>query len=121
VQILVPRDRDGTFTPRVVTKRRLSDLHAVVISPYAKGLTNGEISAHFGDLYGPSVSKDIVSRTTDRVIEDMQAWTGRLWLGVYAAIFIDVPSVKICDGEVADQPCYAGGHTGDLVGRVVSS
>ncbi len=58
VQIDVPRDRDGTFAPQVVKKRqrRLSDLGAVVISLYSKGLTSGEISAHSAEVYGASVS-----------------------------------------------------------------
>ena len=56
-------------------QRRLSDVDAVVISLYAKGLTTGEISAHFAEVYGASVSKDTVSRITDRVVEDMQAWS----------------------------------------------
>jgi transposase-like protein len=57
VRIEVPRDRDGTFAPQVVKKRqrRLCDLDAVVISLYAKGLTTGEISAHFAEVYGASV------------------------------------------------------------------
>ena len=74
VQIEVPRDRDGTFEPVIVKKRqrRLSDVDAVVLSLYAKGLTTGEISAHFAEVYGASVSKDTVSRITDKVIEEMQ-------------------------------------------------
>jgi putative transposase len=44
---------------------------------------------HFAEVYGASVSKDTVSRITDRVIEDMQAWTSRPLLSVYAAVFID--------------------------------
>ena len=109
VRIEVPRDRDGTFAPQVVKKRqrRLCDLDAVVISLYAKGLTTGEISAHFAEVYGASVSKDTVSRITDRVIEDMQAWTSRPLLGVYAAIFIDAIYVKVRDGQVGNQPFYA--------------
>jgi putative transposase len=103
MQIEVPRDRDGTFTPQVVKKRqrRLSDLDAVVISLYSKGLTTGEISAHFAEVYGASVSKDTVSRITDRVIENMQAWTSRPLSGVYAAVFIDAIYVKVRDGQVA--------------------
>jgi putative transposase len=118
VQIEVPRDRDGTFTPQVVKKRqrRLSDLDAVVISLYAKGLTTGEISAHFAEVYGASVSKDTVSRITDRVIEDMQAWTSRPLLGVYAAVFIDAIYVKVRDGQVGNQPFYAAIGV-DLAGR----
>jgi transposase-like protein len=109
VRIEVPRDRDGTFTPQVVKKRRRrrSDLDVVVISLYAKGLTTGEISAHFADVYAASVSKDTVSRITDRVIEDMQARTSHPLLGVYAAIFIDAIYVKVRDGQVGNQPFYA--------------
>src|SRR3954451_5772841 len=91
VQIEVPRDRDGTFEPVIVAKRqrRLADVDTVVLSLYAKGLTTGEISAHFAEVYGASVSKDTVSRITDAVLEDMQAWSTRPLLPIYAAVFID--------------------------------
>ncbi len=60
VTIEVPRDRAGTFEPAIVKKRqrRLSDVDAVAISLYAKGLTTGEISAHFAQVYGANVSKE---------------------------------------------------------------
>jgi putative transposase len=70
-------------------QRRLSDVDAVVLSLYARGLTTGEISAHFAEVYDASVSKDTVSRITDAVIEEMQAWTTRPLLPIYAAVFID--------------------------------
>jgi Transposase, Mutator family len=91
IEIEVPRDREGTFDPVIVKKRqrRLSDADEVVLSLYAKGLTTGEISAHFADVYGASVSKDTVSRITERVIEEMQAWSARPLEAVYAAVFID--------------------------------
>src|SRR3982751_4673990 len=67
VEIEVPRDRDGTFAPVIVAKRqrRLADVDTVVLSLHAKGLTTGEISAPFAEVYGASVSKDTVSRITD--------------------------------------------------------
>src|SRR6476646_2241264 len=109
VDIEVPRDRDGSFEPVIVKKRqrRLSDVDAVVLSLYAKGLTTGEISAHFAEVYGASVSKDTVSRITDRVIEEMQAWWARPLEGVYAAVFIDAIMVKVRDGQVRNRPVYA--------------
>src|SRR6478735_8826702 len=72
VEIEVPRDRAGTFEPQIVRKRqrRLSGVDEIVLSLYAKGLTTGEISAHFAEIYGASVSKETVSRITDRVIEE---------------------------------------------------
>jgi transposase-like protein len=109
VPVQVPRDRAGTFEPVVVRKRqrRLSDVDAVAISLYAKGLTTGEISAHFQEVYGASVSKDTVSRITDRVVEDMQAWSARPLQAIYAAVFIDAIYVKVRDGQVGNQPFYA--------------
>jgi putative transposase len=109
VSVQVPRDRAGSFEPVIVKKRqrRLSDVDAVAISLYAKGLTTGEISAHFAEVYGASVSKDTVSRITDRVVEDMQAWCSRPLQPVYAAVFIDAIYVKVRDGQVGNQPFYA--------------
>ena len=54
VGIEVPRDRAGTFEPQIVRKRqrRLSGVDEMVLSLYAKGLTTGEISAHFAEIYG---------------------------------------------------------------------
>jgi len=77
-------------------------------------LTTGEISAHFAEIYGASVSKDTVSRITDKVIEDMQAWASRPLQRVYAAVFIDAIMVKVRDGQVGNQPFYAaiGGRPG---------
>ena len=59
---------------------------------YAKGLTTGEISAHFAEIYGASVSKETISRITDKVIEEMTSWASRPLESVYAAIFIDAIS-----------------------------
>jgi transposase-like protein len=108
VDIEVPRDRDGSFEPVIVKKRqrRLTDVDAVVLSLYARGLTTGEISAHFAEIYGASVSKDTVSRITDRVVEDMQAWASRPLQRMYAAVFIDAIMVKVRDGQVGNQPFY---------------
>jgi transposase-like protein len=79
VEIDVPRDRAGTFEPQIVKKRqrRLEGVDQIVISLYAKGLTTGEISAHFAEIYGASVSKETISRITDRVLEEMTDWSVR--------------------------------------------
>jgi len=62
VRIDVPRDRDGTFEPQIVKKgqRRLTDVDEIVLSLYAKGLTTGEISAHFAEIYGASISRETI-------------------------------------------------------------
>ena len=96
VEIEVPRDGVGSFQPQIVKKRRrrLSDVDEVVLSLYARGLTTGEISANFADIYGAQVSKDTVSRIADRVVEDTTGWHTRPLERVYAAVFIDVLHVK---------------------------
>ncbi len=109
VVIDVPRDRAGTFEPQIGKKRqrRLGEVDEIVLSLYAKGLTTGEISAHFAEIYGASVSKETISRITDRVVEEMQSWQARPLDEVYAAVFIDAMVVKIRDGQVANRPIYA--------------
>jgi len=109
VELAVPRDREGTFEPVIVRKRqrRLTEVDEIVLSLYARRLTTGEIAAHFDQIYGASVSKETVSRITDKVIEEMQAWSTRPLQEVYAAIFIDAIVVKVRDGQVANRPIYA--------------
>jgi putative transposase len=109
VEIEVPRDRDGTFDPQIVKKRqrRLTGVDEIVLSLYAKGLTTGEITAHFAEIYGASVSKETISRITDKVVEEMTEWANRPLDGVYAAVFIDAIVVKVRDGQVANRPIYA--------------
>jgi transposase-like protein len=109
VTIDVPRDRDGSFTPVIVRKRqrRLGDVDAIVLSLYGKGMTTGQISAHFAEIYGVSVSNQVVSTITDKVIEQQQAWSSRPLASHYVAVFVDAIHVKVRDGAVANRPFYA--------------
>lgn len=108
VGIEVPRDRDGSFEPVVVRKRqrRLPGVGEVVLSLYARGLTNGEISAHFQEIYGADVSRETVSRITERVVAEKDEWCSRPLDRVYAAVFIDATVVKVRDGQVANRAFY---------------
>ena len=108
VAIEVPRDREGSFEPKIVAKRqrRLSGVDDLVISLSAKGLTHGEISAHLAEIYGAEVSKQTISTITDRVVEGMAQWQSRPLDPVYPVIFIDCVNVKIRDGQVANRPIY---------------
>jgi transposase-like protein len=108
VEITVPRDRDGSFEPKIVAKRqkRLTGVDEMVISLAAKGLTTGEISAHLAEVYGAQVSRQTISTITDKVIEGMTEWQNRPLDCVYPVIFIDAIHVKIRDGKVANRPIY---------------
>ena len=109
VEIEVPRDRESSFNPQIVKKRqrRLTDVDEIVLSLYAKGMTTGDISAHFAEIYGASVSRETVSRITDKVVAEMNDWASRPLDAVYAAVFIDAIHVKVRDGQVANRPVYA--------------
>lgn len=108
VEIRVPRDRDGSFEPRIVAKRqkRLTGVDEMVISLSAKGLTTGEISAHLAEVYGAQVSRQTISTITDKVMEGMVEWQNRPLDPVYPVIFIDAIHVKVRDGQVANRPVY---------------
>ena len=108
VEIEVPRDRAATFEPVIVPKRkrRLGGVDAMVCSLSAKGLTHGEISTYLAEIYGAQVSKETVTRITDRVMEGMAAWQNRPLDRVYPVVFIDAIVVKIREGQVANRPIY---------------
>lgn len=108
VDIDVPRDRDGTFEPRIVAKRqrRLAGVDEMVISLSAKGLTTGEVQAHLAEVYGSDISRDTISAITDRVVGEMAEWQNRPLERIYPVIFIDAMVVKIRDGQVANRPIY---------------
>src|SRR3954454_6694331 len=107
-EIDVPRDRDGSFEPKIVAKRqrRLSGVDELVISLSAKGLTTGEVQAHLAEVYGAEVSRQTISTITDKVIEGMAEWQNRPLDPVYPVVFIDAINVKIRDGKVANRPIY---------------
>jgi transposase-like protein len=108
VDIEVPRDRDGTFEPAIVRKRqrRLDGVDGIVLSLSARGLTTGEIAAHFAEVYGAKVSRDTISRITDKVIEEMTEWRNRPLDRVYPVLFVDAIVVKVRDGQVVNRPIY---------------
>jgi len=108
VAIKVPRDRQGSFEPLMVPKhaRRLTGFDEQVISLYAKGMTTGDITRHLQDVYGGTVSRDLVSAVTDAVVADMADWQGRPLDPVYPVLLIDCIFVKIRDGQVANRPVY---------------
>lgn len=108
VRITVPRDRAGSFTPAVVPKhsRRLVGFDDAVLSLYAKGMTTGDIVNHLGDIYGTEVSRDLVSRVTDGVVEQMLEWQNRPLDAVYPVLLIDAIVLKIRDGQVTNRPVY---------------
>lgn len=108
VEIAVPRDREGSFEPKIVKQRqkRLPGVDEMVISLAAKGLTTGEVQAHLSQVYGAEVFRQTISTITDKVLEGMAEWQNRPLDAVYPVVFIDAIHVKIRDGAVANRPIY---------------
>ena len=108
VEIEVPRDRDGSFEPVIVPqrKRRLDGVDQIVLSLTARGLTTGEIAAHFDEVYGAKVSKDTISRITEKVTGELAEWSSRPLDALYPVIFVDAIVVKVRDGQVRNTPFY---------------
>jgi hypothetical protein len=77
-----------------------------VLSLTARGLTTGEVAAHFADVYGASVSKDTIFTITDEVLEEMTAWRHSPLDRVYPVVFIDAIVVKVRDGQAVNPPVY---------------
>jgi putative transposase len=79
VDLAVPRDRNGTFEPRVVRKgqTRLEGFNERIIALYARGMTTRDIRAHLREIYGVEVSADLISRVTDAVVDELAEWQAR--------------------------------------------
>jgi putative transposase len=108
VEVLMPRDRAGTFEPVTIPKhqRRLDGLTGNVISLYAKGMTTGDIQAHLAEIYDTEISRETISKITDAIVEDMVAWQNRPLDPVYAVLLIDAIVIKVRGSQVANRPVY---------------
>jgi len=100
VPISTPRDRSGTFTPRLVPKgtRRLGGLDEMIISLYAGGMTVRDIQAHLARTLGTDLSHETIANVTDAVLEEVKAWQARPLDPVWPVVFLDAIVVKVRDG-----------------------
>jgi len=109
VEIRVPRDREGTFDPKLVKKhqRRLEGFDEKVIALYARGMTTRDIQQHLRELYGTDVSPELISRATDGVLEEFRAWQTRPLDPVYPIVYLDALYVSVREGgQVAKRAFY---------------
>ncbi len=100
VDLRVPRDRDATFTPRLVPKgsRRIGGLDDMIISLYAGGMTVRDIAFHLESTLGTELSHETISNVTDAVCDEVLAWQQRPLDALYPVIYLDAIVVKVRDG-----------------------
>lgn len=109
MNISVPRDRDGSFEPVIIPKRTkdISDIDRKVISMYAKGMSQRDISDTIEDIYGFKVSHEMISQITDCVLEELNEWQNRPLKKFYPFIFVDCMYVTIrYEYEVKETAVY---------------
>jgi len=118
-EIEVPRDREGSFEPRLIGKgqTRIDGLDEKIIAMYARGMSVRDIRGHLEELYGLEVSPDLISRGTDAVLDEVKEWRSRALDAVYPVVIFDALRVKIRDKDsriVKNKAVYlALGITGD--------
>lgn len=100
VELAVPRDRQGTFSPMLVPKgvRRLDGLDAMIVSLYAGGMTVRDIAHHLQATIGTELSHETISKVVDAVAEEVLAWQQRPLEALYPVLYLDAIVVKIRDG-----------------------
>jgi putative transposase len=100
IELEVPRDREGTFEPQVVKKSqsRFKGFDNHVLSLYARGMSTREIQGHLAELYGTTVSPDLISRVTEAVLEDVQEWRKRPLAAVWPIVYLDALVLRVRDG-----------------------
>jgi putative transposase len=109
VPIETPRDRDGSFSPKIVKKRqrRFEGFDDKILALYSRGLSTRDIEAHIAEIYGVHVGRDLISRVTDAVMDDARAWQQRPLDDVYPVVFLDALVLKIREGgTVQRRACY---------------
>src|SRR3954447_5603799 len=109
VAIETPRDRNGSCEPQMVRKRqrRLEGFDDKILALYARGLSTRDIEAHVAEIYGVKVGRDLISRVTDAVMDDVRGWQQRPLDDVDPVIFLDALVVKIREGgSVQRRACY---------------
>jgi len=99
VTIDVPRDRNGSFEPKIVPKhaRRLGQIDEMILSLYARGMTTRDIEAHLREVYGVNVSRDLISNVTDVVADEIELWRNRPVDEVYPIVYIDGIRIRVRD------------------------
>ena len=110
VEIAVPRDRNAEFEPQLVKKQQTSlsqDIEEKILSMYAKGMSQNDISAHILEIYGLEVSDSTISRVTDKILPVVKEWQQRPLESIYVVVFMDAIHYHVrCEGRIVKKAVY---------------
>ena len=99
-ELETPRDRAGTFEPKLVKKHQRTvsgEIEAKILSMFGLGMSYADIAGHVEELYGISVSTATISTITDKLIGEVKAWQSRPLDSVYPFVWLDAIHYKIRD------------------------
>jgi putative transposase len=99
VRVVVPRDRNGSFEPQIVPKRkrRIGQIDDMILSLYSRGMTTRDIQDHLAEVYGVNASPALVSKITDVVADEITLWQNRPVDDVYPIVYVDAIRVRVRD------------------------
>ena len=105
VAIDVPRDREASFEPELIPKRKrdVSDIEGKVLSMYARGMSQRDIAATVEDIYGFDISREMISDITDAVLPELEEWQARPLAKCYAFLFVDCMYVTLRENYEAKE------------------
>lgn len=109
LNIEVPRDRNGSFEPKIIGKHqhRFTGFDDKILSMYARGMSTREIQGHLEEIYKVEVSASLISEVTDAVLEEVKAWQNRPLESLYPVLFLDALMVKMRhEGRVENRAVY---------------
>ena len=107
--IEVPRDRNGTFEPKLVKKHqtRFTGFDDKILSMYARGMSARDIQAHLSEIYGTQLAPSLISEVTDSVVDEISSWQARPLDPIWTFVFLDALVIKVRDqGVVQNKSAY---------------
>lgn len=90
-EIMIPRDRNGEFLPRVLEKRqtRTDEIEQKIMAMYAKGMSQRDIEDNLREIYGAEIPQTLISKITDKILPEVNEWQNRPLESVYPIVYFD--------------------------------
>ena len=97
IDIKIPRDRNGSFEPQIISKydRNADGMEEKILSLYACGMSQRDISEQIKELYNVEISPELVSKISEKIMPEVTAWQNRPLESIYPFIFMDAIHYKV--------------------------
>lgn len=105
IDIRVPRDRNGSFEPKIIGKysRNADGMEDKILALYACGMSQRDIAEQIKSLYDVDISPELVTKISEKIMPEVTAWQNRPLEPVYPFIFMETTSSQLD----SDRDCMA--------------